>query len=474
LEEYPLHGYCAELEHLILNAGREQEKGGEGLAVHYDEYLYLPFSLEDYKGRYLYSPGREGLPLHLESLSPEIEYENMVSNLDANPNFSRSAKRPEMHCALREGRVDKALFIGGSNASKLATATAMLGVDTAKIAKGGWKVTSDSVDLILNDIEEQLSGMPPDTPIVLYCMDNSAFMSVSSDGSMAPLAKGTGGESGYHAAGELIVAPDRALVSPINNLRRLVDACGEHPVFVISPHFRFVRGPCCYAAGHMTNFGDPDFIKEMVKDLSRVFQLLKRSLPNVKVVEGMELICGKKYNLERATAAATTCWAGDVIHPTSHTNAKMALHLLEAIAPQEAPRPGGSAQAGSGRGGGGSGGGGGGASNRKRTHSECESVPRNTSRHTERSRNWAEQRRDQPRMVLDSISTVDPVTPSWASGVTAASSASSEGEAVAVTTASSIAAAEGPTTGAGCPAANAATKFAVRRSGSVGSELRIK
>jgi hypothetical protein len=228
-------------------------------------------------------------------------------------------------------------------------------------------------------------------------MDNSAFMSVSSDGSMAPLSKSTGGESGYHAAGELIVAPDRALVSPINNLKRLVDACGEHPVFVISPHFRFVRGPYCYAAGHMTNFGDPDFIKEMVKDLSRVFQLLKRSLPNVKVVEGMELICGKKYNLERATAAATTCWAGDVIHPTSHTYAKMALHLLEAIAPQEATGLGGSAQAGCGRGGGGgSGGGGGGASGRKRTHSECESVPKNTTRHTERSRNWAEQRRDQP------------------------------------------------------------------------------
>ncbi len=108
------------------------------------------------------------------------------------------------HCALREGRVDKALFIGGSNASKLATATAMLGVDTSKIAKGGWKVTSDSVDLLLNDLEEQLlllhdleeqlSCMPPDTPIVLYCMDNSAFMSVSSDGSMAPLAKATEGE----------------------------------------------------------------------------------------------------------------------------------------------------------------------------------------------------------------------------------------------------------------------------------------
>jgi hypothetical protein len=38
LEDYPLHSYCAELEHLLNNAGREQEKGGEGLATHYEEY----------------------------------------------------------------------------------------------------------------------------------------------------------------------------------------------------------------------------------------------------------------------------------------------------------------------------------------------------------------------------------------------------------------------------------------------------
>jgi hypothetical protein len=58
----------------------------------------------------------------------------------------------------------------------------------------------------------------------------------------------------------------------------------------------------------------------------------------------MELICGNKYNLEKATAAANTCWAADVIYPPGHTYAKMALHLLDAIAPQETPRPRGSRQ----------------------------------------------------------------------------------------------------------------------------------
>jgi hypothetical protein len=52
-------------------------------------------------------------------------------------------------------------------------------------------------------------------------------------------------------------------------------------------------------------------------------------------------------------AVATTCWAADAIRPTSHTYAKMALHLLDAIAPQETPRPGGFMQHNRDRGGGG-------------------------------------------------------------------------------------------------------------------------
>jgi hypothetical protein len=66
-------------------------------------------------------------------------------------------------------------------------------------------------------------------------------------------------------------------------------------------------------------------------------------------------------------------------------------YVVEAIAPQDTPRPSGSAQAGGGRGGGG------GGSGCKRTHSDCESETRDHGRHGERARNWAEQRRDQTR-----------------------------------------------------------------------------
>ncbi len=77
-----------------------------------------------------------------------------------------------------------------------------------------------------------------------------------------------------------------------------------------------------------------------------------------------------------------------------------------------------------------------------------------------------------PCMVPASVSTVAPITPTWVPAAKAAWLASSEGEAAAAITASRPAAAEGPTTGAGCPATNAATNPV--GSGSYGSEFRTE
>jgi hypothetical protein len=122
------------------------------LATHYGEMVFTPYNLNEYGGRYLLSPGRQNLPTYLAGLTPESESaiikgliselnSKLVAGLDPDPNFSRNANRPAMFCALRDGTIEKALFIGGSNADKLASSTSMLGVDAYKIATGGWKVS---------------------------------------------------------------------------------------------------------------------------------------------------------------------------------------------------------------------------------------------------------------------------------------------------------------------------------------------
>ncbi len=112
------------------------------------------------------------------------------------------------------------------------------------------------------------------------------------------------------------------------NLKRIVAACKDQPVFIVSPIFRFTLSPCC-----ATNFQDPDFIKTLLKDRGRIRNLLKSNFSGNTIIDRMELVCGQGYNLEKAEAAARSAWVSDPVHPSNHSFAKMVLNLLEAMAP---------------------------------------------------------------------------------------------------------------------------------------------
>jgi hypothetical protein len=71
----------------------------------------------------------------------------------------------------------------------------------------------------------------------------------------------------------------------------------------------------------------------MLKDLNRIRLLLKSNFQGSTVVDGLELICDPGMNLEKAETAARVAWISDPVHPSGHTFAKMALNLLEAMAP---------------------------------------------------------------------------------------------------------------------------------------------
>jgi hypothetical protein len=146
-----------------------------------------------------------------------------------------------MFCALRDGTVEKAVFVGSSNAGRLAGSTSMLGVDVHQITSSGWKITQETVCKLLPDLESLLATLPADTPVVIFAVDNSVFMCAAEDGSMAPLKKLPEIGGGFHAVGELVVAPDRSLVYMMANLKQIAAACGDRPVFIVSPIF---ASPC--------------------------------------------------------------------------------------------------------------------------------------------------------------------------------------------------------------------------------------
>jgi hypothetical protein len=239
-----------------------------------------------------------------------------------------------MHSAVRTGSVENVVFVGGSNADNLALAAAALGVDTYKHAQGGWKVTKDSVDKLIPDLKESLSAVPPDTPVVFFCLDNSSFMALKEDGNIAIISRCIEGDDGFHVVGELVVAPERALNHVHIQLKRAIEACGDRPVFIISPWPRFIRTPCCSDAAHVTNFNNSDFLSTILGDLNKHKSVLRRAVPAATIIDGLELISGTGYNTEKAAAVINSGWAFDPVHPSKHVYAKMALNLLEKIGPQ--------------------------------------------------------------------------------------------------------------------------------------------
>jgi len=189
--------------------------------------LSLPVTLEDYKCANYLSPGRHDLPTSLEVMPCTAEKSfisalvselnvGLIAGLDPEPNHSRSSKRPEMYVGLREGSVESALVVGASHAGRLAAAMSTLGVDTHKIARGGWKLTKENVDHLIRDLVEVLSGAPAGTPVICFCLDNSSFLCVTEDGGMVPFSRCVDGDDGFHGVGDMVIAPERALNSAVD------------------------------------------------------------------------------------------------------------------------------------------------------------------------------------------------------------------------------------------------------------------
>ncbi len=261
---YVLSGTANVLVDLVM----DDVEGGEGGPKHFDRPVLLPFNLDSYDGTHITSPSRPGIPAFVSSWSQADEKkfldwlikdlnENLLAGLDPNPNLSRSKNKPQMYPAVRSGSVERIVFVGGSNAKNLSQAASMLGIDSYMIATGGWKLSRENVDKLIPDLHELLTSLPPGTPIVLFCMDNTSFLAATEEGGMIPISKCMEGDHGCHVKGALVVAPERAMQYAIDPLKRVVDDFEDFDLFIISPVTRYVASPCC------TNFSSQYGMNQM-------------------------------------------------------------------------------------------------------------------------------------------------------------------------------------------------------------------
>ena len=107
------------------------------------------------------------------------------------------------------GRLIPALFIGGSNADRLANAAGNVGVVPDTVTEGGWVLNTTSVSTALPQIEAYCLTLPAEAPVIINCLDNASFCQADGDGVITQIIKLA--DNKFHVVGFLsgIFSPDR-------------------------------------------------------------------------------------------------------------------------------------------------------------------------------------------------------------------------------------------------------------------------
>ncbi len=88
----------------------------------------------------------------------------------------------------------------------------------------------------------------------------------------------------------------------------------------------------------MSNFQDPDFLPDLLRDLNKQKFELRKSLAPAVVLDGIQLVCGDSSNMEKKVQTMRAGWASDPVHTNGHIYANMALNLIEKVAGATGPQ----------------------------------------------------------------------------------------------------------------------------------------
>ena len=248
-------------------------------------------------------------------------------NIDTLPNLSRdNTIFPTGPSTVEEDMAT--LFIGGSNADRLANSAATLGVATETITTAGWVLSTDAVTAILPQVTELCGSLPAGAPVVIYCLDNSSFCCANSEGQLSAITKLKDGL--YHVPGELVVVHEVTLAAAVTNLKRLLVACGDRQVIIITPGPRYHTTPCCCNGDHCIHLQIPDSGIKLMQDLARLHLFISRRLSssgNCSVLPACDILTGKSNTSPEEALAAFSSWGA--VHGTGSNYTRMALSLVD-------------------------------------------------------------------------------------------------------------------------------------------------
>ncbi len=261
--------------------------------------------------------------------------ESFKWSLDPEPILTREHRQLPANSA-RAGQGAAALIIDGSNANRLTAAFTDLGKKVETISCGGWKITTESVDILLPILRAKLELLDTAAPI-LWCMDYNFFRQLTATGDLASIIRGEDGR--FHVTGKLMITPFSLLRDMLVEMNRIVDACGTHPILILETVPRFLIRSCCMDMQHCANIrgADPasvDACKKVMEDLStlnnRVGDFLQSE--QVTVVRTGDMLTGRMdCPIAQYMDTLYDLWGSDTVHGDKITYSKIAIGLLDSL-----------------------------------------------------------------------------------------------------------------------------------------------
>jgi hypothetical protein len=81
-------------------------------------------------------------------------------------------------------------------------------------------------------------------------------------------------ENVYQVEGKLVVAVPRQVVGLMKNCREVLEEVPDNRKVLMGPGLRYLRNKCCDKQGHMSNFDDRGYRKDILCDLHEAKEAL--------------------------------------------------------------------------------------------------------------------------------------------------------------------------------------------------------
>jgi hypothetical protein len=256
--------------------------------------------------------------------------------LDTEPDLSREIRTIPANSARSNRAI--CLIVGGSNVNRLVGAIGDMGKTVDTINSSGWTISKASVDAMIPVLQGRVALLDPKAPVILWCLDASAFKALTAEGDLVAITRYQEDRK-YHVRGELMVTPMGLLHPTLQDLDRLIAACGNRQVFILDIVPRFLLTYCCDLVSHCSNVrGNSDSAldatRKVMDDLASLNVRIGEffSERSVKMFPTGDFLTGMQHSSkEELMDSLYETWFTDPVHCEKLAYSKIAIGILETI-----------------------------------------------------------------------------------------------------------------------------------------------